>query len=203
MGASQHAVAFRYIRPIITLTRAGVAAGLPLLVVLIGMRVLATYEGSNGDPTAMAWTVAGVAALIVIVSSAIILINLRRLSGARDRREAITMLGGRWIVDVTIDAHSRELLGVEEVEKARTFALVSMPQSVELWATSRRPSASLNRSSIRHVEATPISWSQNVAIALELRDSSEPILLDVVGPLFGTLQGTRAQRASIVEAITS
>lgn len=116
---------------------------------VIGARISAAQESSAGDSGDIRWTVFGVVAVIVLVPAALILINRTWLSGARERRQSIERLSGvRWLADVTVDAHTRERLGLSEDKMKRAFALVSTPTSLELWATGSAPSLSLERTDI-------------------------------------------------------
>jgi len=119
------------------------------------------------------------------------------------RRRTAVSDGGRRRADVTIDPHSRGLLGINRAQLSRTFAAVSTPQTVQLWANGSQESGSIEQTKFTQVEATPALWSCNGvnSIALELEGARETVFLDVGGPWFDALPATKAQQESVVEAL--
>lgn len=147
---------------------------------------------------------AGIGAMVAGVFTVVVMINRRRLADAERRRETIRSAGDlRWLADVTIDSHSAHLIGVAPADLARTYALAATADGIELWATEAGASANVARSKILHVEAIPPSWSWNgvTSIALDVDGLDETLLIDLVGPLFGTFPATQAQQHSVVQAL--
>jgi hypothetical protein len=147
---------------------------------------------------------AGIGAMVAGLFTVVVVINRRRLADAQRRRETIRSAGDlRWLADVTIDSHTAHLLGVAPADLARTYALAATADGIELWATEAGCSAHVAQSKVLRVEAIPPSWSWNgvTSITLDVGGLEETILIDLVGPLFGTFPATRAQQHSVVRAL--
>jgi hypothetical protein len=186
------------------MTRASIAAGLPLLVSLIAVRLLTTAEQSAGDLVPVAVSAGVVILVIAAVLTAVVLMNRRRMVDARGRRKKLRD-GGRdhWLGDVSIDSQSRAALGIVGLDRTHTFALVGAEDAVEVWGAASELKARVKWTELRGIESTPMSWTSDAgsAIVLFVGDSDVPILLDLVGPLFGTLPVTRGQQESVAGSL--
>ena len=103
-----------------------------------------------------------------------------------------------------MDAHTASILSGRDATTTfpKSFVLTAGPVGRQFWVDPYEPEFTLTWGEVIAVEVAPPSRSLSPGPDLVIDVGGDPVLLDIVGPLWGTLPCPRRRVADIAAEIT-
>lgn len=181
--------------------------GLAVMLGTVAGVVVLSFALGRDVPDRSASRLVGGLVFVVALAAVAPIVNATIRRGHLLRRAQVLEANGEivWLADVDIDAHTARVLSGRDggTTLPRSFVLTVGATGLQFWVHSQHPEFIITWDAVVAVEVAPRSRSVAPGPDLIIHVEGHPILLDVVGPFWGTLPCSRKRVADIAAEITT